>query len=84
MAKKPIVVGGFSEEQRKKELEKVKKKYEKKGYKFLEYIDNGTLKSTAIFEVDESILKKEKSQQLIVIGIGFMVIAAILFFKSSQ
>lgn len=81
MAQKQIVVGGFSEAQRKKELEKVKVKYEKKGYKFLKYIDNGALKSVAVFEVDESILRKEKSAQLIVAGIGFMVIAAILYLK---
>lgn len=83
MAQKSIVVGGFSKEQREKELEKVKTKYTKKGYKFLKYIDNGTLKSVAIFEVNEAILRKEKSAQLIVAGVGFMIIAAILYFKSS-
>lgn len=84
MAQKSIVVGGFSQEQRKTELEKVKAKYEKKGYKFLKFVDNGVLKSVAIFEVDEAILRKEKSAQLIVAGIGFMVIAAILYFKSNS
>ena len=84
MAKKNIVVGGFSKEQRQKELERVKTKYEKKGYKFLKYIDNGTLKSIAVFEVSDSILKKEKSAQLIVVGVGFLIISAILFIKSSN
>ena len=82
MAQKSIVVGGFSEEQRKKELEKIKIKYEKKGYKFLKYIENGALKSVAIFEVDSSIIKKERSAQLIVVGVGFLIISAILYFKS--
>lgn len=84
MAKKNIVVGGFSKEQREKELQKVKKKYEKKGYKFLEYLDNGTLKSVAVFEVSDYIIKKERSLQLIVVGIGFLIISAILFIKSSS
>jgi len=82
MAKKNIVVGGFSKEQREKELEKVKTKYEKKGYKFLQYLDNGTLKSIAVFEVSDSIIKKERSTQLIVVGVGFLIISAILYFKS--
>ncbi|MFA6740325.1 MAG: hypothetical protein WCR78_02435 [Arcobacteraceae bacterium] len=82
MAKKNIVVGGFSKEQREKELEKVKTKYEKKGYKFLQYLDNGTLKSIAVFEVSDAIIKKERSTQLIVVGVGFLIISAILYFKS--
>jgi hypothetical protein len=82
MAKKNIVVGGFSKEQREKELEKVKTKYEKKAYKFLQYLDNGTLKSIAVFEVSDSIIKKERSTQLIVVGVGFLIISAILYFKS--
>ena len=82
MAKKNIVVGGFSKEQREKELEKVKTKYEKKGYKFLQYLDNGTLKSIAVFEVSDAIIKKERSAQLIVVGVGFLIISAILYFKS--
>ena len=82
MAIKNIVVGGFSKEQREKELEKIKTKYEKKGYKFLQYIDNGTLKSIAVFEVSDSIIKKERSAQLIVVGVGFLIISAILYFKS--
>jgi hypothetical protein len=80
MAKKNIIIGGFTKEQREKELEKTKTNYGKKGYKFLSFEENGTLKSVAIFEVDEEILKKEKSLQLIVVGIGFLVVAAILYF----
>ena len=82
MALKNIVVGGFSKEQREKELERVKTKYEKKGYKFLKYIDNGTLKSIAVFEVSASIIRKERSAQLLVLGAGFLIISSILYFKS--
>ena len=82
MPRKNIVVGGFTKEQRDSQLEKIKIKYEKKGYKFLEYIDNGTLKSVAVFEVSDYILRKEKSVQLIVAGIGFLIIAAVLYIKS--
>lgn len=82
MAKKNIGVGGFTKEQRTTQLEKVKMNYEKKGYKFLEYIDNGTLKSVAVFEVSDSIIKKERSAQLVVVGVGFLLISAILYFKS--
>ncbi|UTJ05723.1 hypothetical protein [Arcobacter roscoffensis] len=80
MAIKNIVIGGFTKEQREKELEKTKVKLSKKGYKFLKFEEKGALKSVAIFEVDEAILKKEKSMQLIVVGVGFMIIAAILYF----
>ena len=81
MATKNIVIGGFSKEQREKELEKTKAKFEKKGYKFLKYEENGALKSVAVFEVNEAILRKEKSMQFIVMGVGFLIIAAILQFK---
>lgn len=81
MLKKNIVIGGFSKEQREKELEKRKIKLGKKGYKFLKYEENGAFKSIAVFEVDEAILRKEKSMQFIVIGVGFLIIAAILQFK---
>lgn len=81
--KKSIVVGGFSKEQREKELIKIKEKYGKKGYRFLEYIDNGTLKSVAVFEVDESILRKEKSLKLILLGVFFLLISLFLYLKAS-
>lgn len=81
MLKKNIVIGGFSKEQREKELEKRKIKLVKKGYKFLKYKENGALKSVAVFEVDETILRKEKSMQFIVMGVRFLIIAAILQFK---
>ena len=81
--KKPIVVSGFSEEQRKKELEKLKIKLGKKGYKFLGYHEAGALKSTAVFEVDERVLRKERSLKLIVVGVGFMVAALIMYVKAS-
>lgn len=82
MALKNIVVGGFTKEQREKELVRVKNKYEKKGYKFIKYLDNGTLKSIAVFEVSASIIRKERSAQLVVLGAGFLIISAILYFKS--
>jgi len=81
--KKTIVVGGYNEEQRKRNLEKIKTKYEKKGYKYLDYLDNGALKSVAVFEVDELILRKEKSKQLIFIGGCFLVLSLILYLKAS-
>lgn len=84
MAKKTIVVGGFTKAQREKELEKVKKKYQKKGYKYQEYIDNGALKSTAIFEVDDSILKKEKSKQFITFGVILLFVAFIIYPSSGN
>ena len=77
--KKNIVVGGFNKEQREKNLEKIKEKYSKKGYKFLEFIDNGTLKSLAIFEVDESILRKEKQRTLFIFAGFFMILSIYLF-----
>ncbi|MDC7249982.1 MAG: hypothetical protein PQJ49_08725 [Sphaerochaetaceae bacterium] len=81
--KKQIVIGGFSKEQRIKELEKTKKKYSKKGYKFLEYIENGALKSIAIFEVNENIIKKEKATNLILLGVFFIALAVIMYIKAS-
>ncbi|MGM0519998.1 MAG: hypothetical protein ACQERD_10185 [Campylobacterota bacterium] len=74
MAIKNIVIGGFNKEQREKELEKIKAKLSKKGYKFLKFEENGTLKSVASFEVDEATLKKEKSKQFIIIGIVLIII----------
>lgn len=81
--KKKIVVGGFSKEQREKELEKIRTKYSKKGYEFINYIDNGALKSIAIFEVDEEKVRKEKATNLILLGIFFMALAGIMFYKAS-
>lgn len=80
---KQVVVGGFTPLQREKELEKIKKKYDKKGYRFLKYIDNGALKSVAIFEVDAAIIRKQKSQNLILLGIFFLAVAAIMYIKAS-
>lgn len=81
--KKSIIVGGVSTEQREKELEKIKAKYMKRGYKFIDYIDNGTLKSVAVFEVDESILKKEKSKKLFIASGFFFLLAIVLFIKAN-
>lgn len=84
MAKKNISVAGFTKDQRIKELEKIKKKYSKKGYEFVEYIDDGVTKSIAIFEVDDSILKKEKSKNLITIGIVVMIFAFLIYPKDNS
>ncbi|MEN8718394.1 MAG: hypothetical protein ABF301_07055 [Sulfurovum sp.] len=78
---KEIVVGGFSKEQREQNLEKIKTKYTKKGYKFLKYIDNGTLKSVAVFDVDESILRKEKSKNLYILSGFFLLLSLYLFLQ---
>ena len=81
--RKNIVVAGFSKAQRDQELEKMKMKYDKKGYTYIDYVDNGTLKSVAVFEVDETILRKEKSQKLFIVSASFLVIALILYIRAS-
>ena len=80
---KNIVVGGFNKEQREKNLQKIKEKYSKKGYNFLKYIDNGTLKSIAIFDVGEDILKKEKSRNIFILSGIFFLISICLFITAS-
>jgi hypothetical protein len=79
--KKNISVSGLTKNQRLKELEKIKTKYQKKGYIFIEYIDNGMTKSIAIFEISEENLKKNKSTLLKKSVIFFMVLAAIIYFS---
>jgi hypothetical protein len=81
--KKSIVVGGFNKDQREKNLEKIKEKYSKKEYRFLEYIDNGTLKSLAIFEVNENILKKEKQNKLYIYAGFFLLLSIYLYIKGN-
>lgn len=80
---KNIVVGGFNKEQREQNLEKIKLKFTKKGYRFLEYIDNGTLKSVAIFEVDDIIVRKEKAKKLYILAGCFFILSLYLFFKQT-
>ena len=82
--KKNISVSGFTKNQRLQELEKVKSKYEKKGYVFLEYIDDGVTNSIAIFEVDETILKNEKTTTKIAIGIIAALVIAFLFMSGDN
>jgi len=84
MAKKTITVSGFTKDQREKDLEKIKKKYEKNGYVFVEYIDDGMTKSTAIFEVDEAILKKEKLVKMVLTIVIVFFIALISFSSSGN
>lgn len=81
--KKNIVVGGFSKEQREKELEKIKEKFSKKGYEFVEYLDNGALKSVAVFEVDEQVVRKEKSKNLFILAGFFMLLSVFLYIRAS-
>ena len=81
MKRKPILVGGYTQDQRNKQLEKIKSKYEKKGYCFVEYIEGGPTKSMAIFDVDEMILKKETSRKLILLGVFILIIAALIYPK---
>ena len=81
MKTKPILVGGFTPEQRLKQLEKIKTKYEEKGYKYKEFIEDGRTKSMAIFEVDDAILKKETSKKLILFGVIMLIFAAIIYPK---
>lgn len=81
MQKKTISVSGFTKDQRAKDLERIKKKYKKKGYVFIEYIDDGITKSTAIFEVDEAILKKDKLTKIvaaviIVVGLIYLSVSS--------
>lgn len=82
--KKNISVSGFTKNQRLQELEKIKSKYEKKSYVFLEYIDDGITNSIAIFEVDEQTLKNEKNTTKITIGIIVVSIIAFIFISSND
>ena len=80
---KNIVVGGFNKEQRENNLEKLKKKYTKKGYKFLRFKENGALKSIAVFEVNENILKRDKAKSLYIVAGIFILLSVYLFVKAS-
>ena len=82
--KKNISVSGLTKNQRLKKLEKIKTKYQKKGYVFIEYIDNGITKSIAIFEISEENLKKNKSTLYKNISIFFVILIAISFFINSD
>jgi hypothetical protein len=82
--KKNISVSGLTKNQRLKELEKIKTKYQKKGYVFIEYIDNGMTKSIAIFEISEENFKKEKFTLYKNISIFFVILIAISFFINSD
>lgn len=84
MTKKTIQVSGLTKNQREKALEKIKAKYEKKGYIFLEYIDDGMTKSTAIFNVEESLLKKEKISKILKIGIVVIILIMIVLMSSDN
>jgi hypothetical protein len=80
--KKKVSIAGLTKAQREEELERIKKKLEKKGYVFIEYIDDGITKSNAIFEVDEIIAKKEFVKKAKIWGIVIIIIAIAIFFSS--
>lgn len=82
--KKNIPVAGITKNQRLKELEKIKKKYEKKGYSFIEYIDDGITKSIAIFEVSDVVAKKDKSSLIKNSLIFLILIISILYFFTNS
>ena len=78
--KKNIDIVGFTEKQRLNELEKVKAKYTKKGYTFVDYTDNGMTKSFATFEIDEANIKQSGGlfiKILFSVGIGIIILMVI-------
>ena len=82
--KKNIQVSGFTKAQRLKDLEKIKTKYLKKDYKFIEYIDDGITKSIAIFEVDEKIIKKEKNKKITIAVVSLLIIVFFIFSTTKE
>ena len=72
--KKIIDIAGFTQKQRLDELERIKTKYEKKGYKYIDYTDNGMTKSFATFEIDEANIKQGNGLFTKIFIIFFVVI----------
>ena len=72
--KKNIDIAGFTQKQRLDELERIKTKYEKKGYKYIDYTDNGMTKSFATFEIDEANIKQGSGLFTKIFIIFFVVI----------
>ena len=75
--RKNINIAGFTQKQRLDELEKVKGKYSKKGYTFINYTDHGMTKSFATFEIDEANIK-QGSGLLKKIFLGIIVVIIVL------
>ena len=77
--KKNIDIAGFTQKQRLDELERIKTKYEKKGYKYIDYTDNGMTKSFATFEIDEANIKQGSGIfKKIFLGIIVVIIVLII------
>lgn len=83
--KKNIDIVGFTEKQRLDELERVKAKYEKKGYTYIDYTDNGMTKSFATFEIDEANIKQGSGIfKKIFLGIMVVIIVLIIIAPSDN
>lgn len=82
--KKNIDIVGFTEKQRLDELERVKAKYEKKGYTYIDYTDNGMTKSFATFEIDEANIKKGNGLFTKIFIIFFVVIVGLLILSPDK
>ena len=83
--KKNIDIAGFTQKQRLDELERIKTKYEKKGYKYIDYTDNGMTKSFATFEIDEANIKQGSGIfKKIFLGIIVVIIVLIIIAPSDN
>ncbi|RXI27680.1 hypothetical protein [Aliarcobacter trophiarum] len=83
--KKNIDITGFTQKQRLDELEKIKTKYEKKGYTYIDYTDNGMTKSFATFEIDEANIKQGSGIfTKIFLGIIIVIIVLIIMTPSDN
>ena len=83
--RKNIDIAGFTEKQRLDELERVKAKYSKKGYTFVNYTDDGMTKSFATFEIDEANIKQGSGIfKKIFLGIIVVIIVLIIIAPSDN
>ena len=83
--RKNIDIAGFTEKQRLDELERVKAKYSKKGYTFVNYTDHGMTKSFATFEIDEANIKQGSGLfKKIFLGIIVVIIVLIIIAPSDN
>jgi hypothetical protein len=74
MAEKKINVAGFTKDLRLEELEKIKTKYSKKGYNFIDYSDDGITKSFATFEVDDKTLARDNLKKVAIWAVVIIII----------
>ena len=83
--RKNIDIAGFTQKQRLDELERVKAKYSKKGYTFVNYTDHGMTKSFATFEIDEANIKQGSGIfKKIFLGIIVVIIVLIIIAPSDN